>query len=117
MGARVILSPCAWAVPTDHDNSRTPYGQLWLDSYGPVARDFRLWIAGCSNVGPILRGPWAGRQCIGSSLVVDPCGEVRARGPHGEQAEEILFVGIAPEPAPAQGTQWDEWWECEERPR
>src|SRR6185436_2509819 len=45
MGADIILSPCAWAVPADHDNVREPYGQLWMDNYGPVARDFRIWIA------------------------------------------------------------------------
>jgi predicted amidohydrolase len=110
MGARVILSPCAWAVPPDHDNARTPYGQLWMDNYRPVARDFRLWIAGCSNVGPIPRGPWAGRKCIGSSLVVDPRGQKRLQGSYGEAAEEILYLDIAPEPAPAQGTQWEECW-------
>jgi predicted amidohydrolase len=26
MGADVILSPCAWAVPPDHDQAREPYG-------------------------------------------------------------------------------------------
>lgn len=113
MGARIILSPCAWAVPPDHDNTRTPYGQLWMDNYGPVARDFRLWIAGCSNVGPILRGPWAGRKCIGSSLVVDPRGQKRLQGPYDETAEEILCIDIAPEPAPALGTQWEELWRIE----
>ena len=35
-------------------------GNLWRDNYGPVASDFRLWIAGVSNVGPITAGPWAG---------------------------------------------------------
>jgi predicted amidohydrolase len=30
MGAKFILSPCAWAVPADHDNVLEPYGQLWL---------------------------------------------------------------------------------------
>ena len=70
MGADMILSPCAWAVPADHDNTREPYGQLWRDSYGPVARDFSLWIAGASNVGWIAAGPWSGRKCIGCSLLV-----------------------------------------------
>ncbi|MBL9199604.1 MAG: carbon-nitrogen hydrolase family protein, partial [Opitutaceae bacterium] len=51
MGAQVILSPCAWAVPPDHDNTARPYGWLWRENWGPVARDFRLWIAGASNVG------------------------------------------------------------------
>jgi predicted amidohydrolase len=70
MGADVILSPCAWAVPADHDNDRDPYGQLWRDSYGPVARDFRLWIAGVSNVGEIEAGPRPGLGPGAGALVV-----------------------------------------------
>lgn len=96
MGAQVILSPCAWAVPAEHDNTREPYGQLWLDNYCPVARDFRLWIAGCSNVGWIADGPWKGRRCIGNSLVIGPRGETVAWGPHGVDAEAIVYVDVEP---------------------
>lgn len=98
MEAQAILSPCAWAVPADHDNLREPYGQLWRDCYGPVAREFRLWIAGCSNVGPISAGPWQGRKCIGCSLLVGPNGEPALTGPYGEAAETILYAEIAPQP-------------------
>jgi predicted amidohydrolase len=94
MGAKVILSPCAWAVPADHDNSREPYGELWLENYGPVARDFRVWIAGCSNVGELNDGPWRGRKCIGCSLVVGPQGEPVLRGPYGVGAETILLADV-----------------------
>ncbi|MEY4940265.1 MAG: (R)-stereoselective amidase [Verrucomicrobiota bacterium] len=94
MGADVILSPCAWAAPAGHDNSAQPYGQLWIDNYGPVARDYGLWIAGCSNVGPIEDGPWRGRACIGNSLVVGPQGEPVLRGPYGVDAETVLEVEI-----------------------
>ena len=94
MGADIILSPCAWAVPADHDNTREPYGQLWLDNYCPVARDFGLWIAGVSNVGPITEGPWKGRKCIGNSLLIAPDGSVANQGSHGEDAEELLVVEI-----------------------
>lgn len=95
MGARVILSPCAWAVPADHDNRREPYGQLWLDNYCPIAREFGLTIVGVSNVGPITAGPWQGRQCIGNSLVIGPDGSECARGPYGDRAEELLVVDCA----------------------
>lgn len=94
MGARFILSPCAWAVPADHDNEREPYGQLWLDNYGPVAREFSLSIVGVSNVGPITAGPWQGRKCIGNSLVVGRDGKEFARGPYGENAEALVVVEL-----------------------
>lgn len=105
MGAELILSPCAWAVPAEHDNALEPYGQLWRDNYGPVARDFKLWIAGVSNVGPIATGPWAGRKCIGCSLLVGPDGREVLQGPYGIDAETILYVDIKLSPRPARGNQ------------
>jgi predicted amidohydrolase len=110
MGAEVILSPCAWAVPADHDNTREPYGKLWLDNYGPVARDFQLWIAGASNVGPLTAGPWAGRRCIGCSLLVGPDGKQALMGPYGSEADTILYAQIAPSSRPAQGDGWENVW-------
>ena len=92
--ADVILSPCAWAVPTDHDNDAEPYGGLWSDSYAPVAREFALWIAGVSNVGPINDGPWAGRKCIGCSMLVDPAGRIVSQAPYGADAETVLYAEI-----------------------
>jgi predicted amidohydrolase len=94
MGARYILSPCAWAVPEEHDNERQPYGQLWVDSYGAVTRDFEVTIAGASNVGPIIAGPWQGRKCIGNSLVIGPGGQELARGPYGENAAAMVRMEI-----------------------
>lgn len=94
MGAQIILSPCAWAVPPDHDPVKEPYGQLWLDSYGPVAHEFRMWIAGASNVGVISQGEWAGHHCIGCSLVMNIEGKPALRGPYGADAAELLFVDI-----------------------
>ncbi len=106
MGADLILSPSAWAVPADHDNSATPYGQLWRDSYIPVAREFSMWIASASNVGPITDGPWKGRKCIGCSLVIDANGYEIVQGPYGESAETILYVDIDPVARPARGDGW-----------
>ncbi len=110
MGADVILSPCAWAVPADYNNDLDPYGQLWLDNYCGVARDFRVWIAGCSNVGVLNDGPWAGRHCIGCSLVIGPDGEVVKRGPFGVEAETTLLVDVSPVPRPARGDAWEKLW-------
>jgi predicted amidohydrolase len=110
MGTDIILSPSAWAVPADHDNAKEPYGQLWLDNYTPVARDFQMWIAGVSNVGPINDGPWAGRKCIGCSLVVDASGQTVVRGPYGPDAETILYAEVRLVPRPARGTGWERCW-------
>ncbi len=107
MGADIILSPSSWAVPANHDPLQEPYGQLWLDNYQPVARDFQLWIAGVSNVGPLTHGPWQGRKCIGCSLLIGPQGEVVLRGPYGESAETILYAEVQLEPRPARGDGWE----------
>jgi len=108
MGADIILSPCAWAVPADHDHQKTPYGSLWLDNYQPVAADHQLWMAGVSNVGWLQEGPWRGRKCIGHSLLINPKGQVELQGPYGPDAEIILTATIQIEPRPAQGDGWNQ---------
>ena len=110
MGADIILSPCAWAVPADHENQREPYGKLWLDNYQPVARDFRIWIAGVSNVGWLTEGPWKGRKCIGCSLLINPNGEAVLTGPYGPEAEALLYREVTLEPRPASGDGWETFW-------
>ena len=104
MGADVILSPCAWARPADHDNNVDPYGEVWRNAYQPVAKTFSTAIFGTSNVGPITDGPWKGRKCVGCSLAIDANGEELFQGPYGEAC--ILYVDVEPEPRPAQGTGW-----------
>jgi predicted amidohydrolase len=94
MGALLILSPCAWAVPPNHDQVRDPYGKLWRDSYGPPAREYKMTIAGCSNVGPVTAGEWAGWRCIGCSMVVGADGEPVAQAAYGTNAEELLAVHV-----------------------
>lgn len=92
MGADMILSPGAWAVPANHDQEQQPYGDVWRDCYVPVAKDYQTWIVGVSNVGPITGGPWSGRKCIGCSLVIGPDGEEVLQGPYGEDAETVLTI-------------------------
>jgi len=110
MGAQVILSPSAWAVPADHNNQKQPYGQLWRDNFGPPARDFKMWIAGVSNVGPVSAGPWTGRKCIGCSLLVGPDGKQVVQGSYGEDAEQILYHDVEPVERPTRGDGWAEYW-------
>jgi predicted amidohydrolase len=106
MGADVILSPSAWAVPADHDNAQTPYGKEWRDCYTPVARELGLWIVGVSNVGPVVGGPWDGRRCIGCSLVVGPDGREVVKGPYGAEAETVLYVDVEPHRRNVRGSGW-----------
>lgn len=94
MGARIILSPCAWAVPSDHDNKREPYGRIWLENYGAVCREHGVVIAGCSNVGTIIAGPWSGRPCIGCSLVLGADGEPLVRSTYGQTADEVILLDV-----------------------
>jgi predicted amidohydrolase len=108
MGAQIIVSPSAWAVPADHDQAREPYGRLWRESYGKLAKLYDLTIVGVSNVGPIDAGPWRGRKCIGCSLAMGPGGEILAQGPYGEDAAALVRVAIRPRPPIGRGTQISE---------
>ena len=110
MGADLILSPCAWAVPPDHDNVLDPYGELWKNAYGPISSKFKLWFIGVSNVGKIEEGDWKGWNCIGSSLAFDPLGNEILQGPYGIEADTILYIDIALEDRPARGTSWHNVW-------
>ncbi|MCX8109436.1 MAG: hypothetical protein N3G20_11605, partial [Verrucomicrobiae bacterium] len=72
--------------------------------------DYRLWIIGVSNGGPITAGPWRGRNCIGCSLVVGPDGKQVLMGPYGPRAEALLVVDITLQPRPARGDGWQKLW-------
>ncbi len=113
MGADIILSPSSWAVPPDYDNLKSPYGDVWNRSYKPVAREFRMWIVGVSNVGPIKDGPWKGWNCIGSSLVIGPDGNEVLQGPYGADKDTIIYIDITTLERPARGTDWSKVWETD----
>jgi predicted amidohydrolase len=104
MGAQIILSPSAWAVPSDYDNEQVPYGEMWRDSYQTLSKLYDMPVIGVSNVGPMIGGPWAGWKCIGCSLAVDSNGEVLVQGPYGEQAEALIPVEVTITERHAKGT-------------
>lgn len=106
MGAQVILSPSAWAVDADHDNTRDPYGKLWRDSYTELAKLYDVTVLGVSNIGLITGGPWKGRKCIGCSLAVGPGGAVLAEGRY--DVEEVVKVDVTPRAPIARGTGFAE---------
>jgi predicted amidohydrolase len=110
MGADIILSPCAWAVPPGFDNKATPYGDTWRNVYRPVSKKFDLWVVGVSNVGKIEAGPWKDWDCIGNSLVYGPGGKEVLQAPYGEKADTIIYVDISLKDRPARGTKWEDYW-------
>lgn len=76
MGADIILSPSAWAVPNDHDEAATPYGGEWRSAYGDLARRHGVAVAAASSVGRIEGGVWHGRRVIGRSVAVHGDGSI-----------------------------------------
>lgn len=94
IGAQLLLSPSAWAVPPDHDNERNPYGDLWRGAYTELARRAGVATVGVSNVGPVLSGAWQGWKCIGCSLAVGADGRILAQGPYGVGASALICVDV-----------------------
>lgn len=111
MGAQLLVSPSAWAVVanhdnTNHDNTGERYGKRWRDSYTELARLYDMPTIGVSNVGPITGGRWAGRKCIGCSLAIGPDGAILVEGPYGESAEALLCAEVELRPSIARGTDF-----------
>jgi predicted amidohydrolase len=94
MGAQILISPSAWAVPAGHNPLVEPYGDLWEGSYRALATLYEMPVVGVSNVGWITGGPWAGRKCIGCSLAMGPYGEILAKGPYGVDAQQLIAVDL-----------------------
>lgn len=109
MGARAILSPCAWAVDADHDNEKDPYGGPWKEAYMTIARLYDIPVVGVSNVGWIGGGPWQGRKCIGCSLAVGRGGCIIREGPYGHDAEAVIAVELDVSPIGVKGTALSGW--------
>lgn len=100
MGARLLLSPSAWAVEPGYSNAAHPYGGNWLKSYSELAARWSMSVVGVSNVGYVTGGPWDGYSCIGCSLAVGPGGALLARAPFGEGCEVLLTVDVPCAPSP-----------------
>ncbi len=94
MGAQLIVSPSAWAVPPDHDNHTTPYGEIWRTAYGTLAADHHLAVIGVSNTGAIRSGAWTGYRVIGCSLAVGRDGEILCTGAYTDATSELYTVTV-----------------------
>lgn len=104
MGAQILLSPSAWAMEPNHDNSQEPYGELWKNAYTTLARLYDMTVVGVSNVGRLRGGPWQGYKCIGCSLAVGPSGRILAQGPYGDAAEHLIAITVELVDRTATGT-------------
>lgn len=94
IGASILLSPCAWAVPPGFDNTKTPYGSSWIESYRTIAQAYSVPVVGVSNVGPLTSGGWSGYACIGASVAMGGDGRIVARGPFGPTASDLVFADL-----------------------
>ena len=71
MGARLILSPCAWAVEPGGEATNI----AWItETYRARTAKRALTIAASNGVGAVTQGPWKGRILQGNSLVMGPDG-------------------------------------------
>ena len=93
MGAQIILSPCAWAVPPEDAAERKPYGETWRGPYAALTHEYGIWVVGVSNVGDVSEGVWAGWKCIGNSIAMPPEGAPLIME-YGEDAQSMGVVEI-----------------------
>jgi predicted amidohydrolase len=94
MGADIILSPCSWAVPPDFDQNKTPYGDIWKESYCEIAGKHRIPVVGVSNTGLVKDGAWKGWSCIGASLVVSKDGNIQKQFDYGSEASTLYIIEV-----------------------
>lgn len=94
MGARLILSPCAWAVEPRARCSQEEYLAFWMEPYRRLAQRHALSIVAVSNVGWVEGGPWSGYRCIGSSAAVGPDGSILGQAPYGVESEALVIVEV-----------------------
>ena len=95
MGADMILSPCSWAVPPDFDNEKTPYGDIWKESYTEIAEKHGIPVIGVSNTGLVKDGEWKDWWCIGASLVVSKDGKIQKQFDYTKEDSRLYVIEVA----------------------
>jgi len=81
MDARLVLSPCAWAVAPGGEETNL----AWIAArYAERTAGRELFVVAADGVGVVSDGPWRGKVLQGDSLVVGPDGVVLGRGRTGE---------------------------------
>ena len=89
MGARLILSPCAWACDP---GSEEPNSESIRDYFRKRTTESPLYLVGANSVGALTEGPWQGRILHGRSLVYGPEGRELLAG--DLNAEQVLYCDV-----------------------
>ncbi|MDP6124202.1 MAG: carbon-nitrogen hydrolase family protein [Candidatus Latescibacteria bacterium] len=90
LGAKLILSPVAWAIPPKKAVDDRTNNKQWRHSYSILSARHDIYILGVDSVGIITEGVWKDFPVYGGSVATGPGGTVIAEGVFGE--EEILIV-------------------------
>jgi len=89
MGARIILSPCAWACKPGDESDGLQAVQGHLAERTAAAP---VHLVSVNGVGEIDEGAWRGMTLFGGSMAYGPGGEALLVGPTNEEA--LLTVDI-----------------------
>ena len=89
MGARIVLSPCAWACDPGDE---APNSQAIQERFRSRTRECAIYLVGANSVGQLTEGPWRGRILHGRSLVYGPGGREIAAAEFNK--EQLLFCEI-----------------------
>jgi predicted amidohydrolase len=91
LGARVIFSPCAWAVEPGGEATNV----AWIrETYRQRAAGRDVTIVSANGVGPVTEGPWKGRVLQGNSLITGPNGKPLLQGPTNKPALLVLRLPV-----------------------
>jgi len=90
MGARVVLSPCAWACEPRKAASNS---KAIREKFRKRTAESPVFLVGANGVGELTEGPWRGRILHGRSLAYAPGGRELLAGDLNK--EQLLYCDIA----------------------
>ena len=89
MGARIVVSPCAWACDPGDE---IPNIQSIRAKLKERTTESEIYLVCANSVGQLTEGPWKGRILQGASLAYAPGGSELLAGPMNQEA--ILYCEI-----------------------
>jgi len=90
MGARLVLSPCAWACDPGDESANS---KAIAEHFRQRTTECPIFLVGANSVGQLSEGPWKGRILHGRSLAYGPGGRELAAGELN--TEQVLYCDIA----------------------